>query len=187
MEEHIFTHKGPPFSVCHGLLFRLWAWRKVLFRSQKRLEREGAHMLSFDFLFSLCKYSLSLTLEHNKWANWEPPCLEMLSSCLLNSSRPYVHQVSWSLLQVWFYKECWSHFVYVHAGKKVFNTSILFPMYAHSTPADFKEDPCTCAQFGGLLENVPWLCSFTHAHKRKEAAVAEGWRQGWNVDGLDVL
>lgn len=41
--------------------------------------------------------------------------------------------------------------------------------------------------FGGLLGNVLWLSSFTHAHKRKEAAVAEGWRQGWNVDGLDVL
>lgn len=44
-----------------------------------------------------------------------------------------------------------------------------------------------CTVLGGLLGNVLSLSSFTHAHKRKEAAVAEGWRQSWNVDGLDVL
>lgn len=40
---------------------------------------------------------------------------------------------------------------------------------------------------GGYLGNVLFLSSFTHAHKQTEPAVAAGWRQSWNVDGLDVL
>lgn len=100
------SHKtGPPILVCHDLLFRLWAWRKVLFGSQTRLERERGRECTCSLwvsFFSLCKYSLSLTLEHNKWTKWEPACLEVLSSCLLNSSRPHVDQVGCGLLQVWF-------------------------------------------------------------------------------------
>lgn len=61
-------------------------------------------------------------------------------------------------------------------------------IHTHSTRAHFKEAPCVCAQFwGGLLGNALSLSSFTHAHERREAAVAGGWRQSWNVDGLDVL
>lgn len=48
---HLHTHTGPPISVCGNLLFKLWAWCKVLFCSQKRFEREGGHMLNFGFPF----------------------------------------------------------------------------------------------------------------------------------------
>lgn len=79
----------------------------------------------------------------------------------------------------------------VPARKHVFSHSIVFScMYIHtySTTADFKEDSCKCAQgFEGLLENVLSVSGVTHPHKQKEAAVAEGWRQSWNVDGLDAL